>query len=113
LACHRRAFEWFGVIPTRLIIDNPSAITCACVRDPVAQRAYAECADRYGFKIDPCPPAAPGVKYVKGNFLPTRTFRDLVGLNEEARRSVLEEAGCAFMASLASSLWSVFSSRCP
>ncbi|MDE2448614.1 MAG: hypothetical protein KGO22_06560 [Gammaproteobacteria bacterium] len=34
-----------------------------------------------------------GVKYVKGNFLPTRTFRDLPDLNAQARRWVLEEAG--------------------
>jgi transposase len=102
LGCHRRAFEWFGAVPSRAIIDNPKcAITRACVRDPVVQRAYAECAEGYGFKIDPCPPADPakkgivesGVKYVKGNFLPTRTFRDLPDLNEQARRWVLEEAG--------------------
>ena len=102
LGCHRRAFEWFGAVPSRAIIDNPKcAITRACVRDPLVQRAYAECAEGYGFKIDPCPPADPakkgivesGVKYVKGNFLPTRTFRDLPDLNEQARRWVLEEAG--------------------
>jgi Integrase core domain len=102
LGCHRRAFEWFGAVPGRLIIDNPKcAITRACVRDPVVQRAYAECAEGYSFKIDPCPPADPakkgvvesGVKYLKGNFLPTRTFRDLTDLNEQARRWVLEEAG--------------------
>ena len=23
LGCHRRAFEWFGAVPARLIIDNP------------------------------------------------------------------------------------------
>ena len=81
LGCHRRAFEWFGAVPARVIIDNPKcAITKACARDPLVQRAYAECAEGYGFKIDPCPPADPakkgvveaGVKYVKGNFLPTR-----------------------------------------
>jgi hypothetical protein len=62
---------------------------------------YAECAEGYGFKIDPCPPADPakkgvverGVGYVKGNFLPTRAFRDLADLNAQARRWVLEEAG--------------------
>ena len=67
----------------------------------MVQRAYAECAEGYGFKIDPCPPADPakkgvvesGVKYVKGNFLRTRTFRDLTDLNEQVRRWVLEEAG--------------------
>ncbi len=102
LGCHRRGFEWFGAVPERVIIDNPKcAITRACSRDPLVQRAYAECAEGYGFKIDPCPPADPqkkgiveaGVKYVKGNFLPTRTFRDLIDLNDQARRWVMEEAG--------------------
>lgn len=102
LGCHRRAFEWFARVPDRLIIDNPKcAITRACARDPLVQRAYAECAEGYGFKIDPCPPADPakkgiveaGVKYVKRNFLPTRAFRDLTDLNQQARRWVLEEAG--------------------
>jgi len=102
LGCHRRAFEWFAAVPARVIIDNPKcAITRACARDPIVQRAYAECAEGYGFKIDPCPPADPqkkgiveaGVKYVKGNFLPTREFRDLSDLNGQARRWVLEEAG--------------------
>ena len=102
LGCHRRAFEWFGAVPARLIIDNPKcAITKACSRDPLVQRAYAECAEGYGFKIDPCPPADPakkgvveaGVKYVKGNFLPIRNFRDLADLNAQVRRWVMEEAG--------------------
>jgi len=102
LGCHRRAFEWFAAVPARLIIDNAKcAITRACARDPLVQRAYAECAEGYNFKIDPCPPHDPqkkgivesGVKYVKGNFLPTRTFRDLADLNEQARRWVLQEAG--------------------
>jgi transposase len=102
LGCHRRAFEWFGAVPQRLIIDNPKcAITRACARDPIVQRAYAECAEGYGFKIDPCPPADPqkkgiveaGVKYVKGNFLPTREFRNLADLNTQARAWVMAEAG--------------------
>ena len=102
LGCHRRAFEWFGAVPARLIIDNPKcAITKACVHDPLVSRAYAECAEGYGFRIDPCPPADPakkgiveaGVKYVKGNFLPLRQFRDLADLNARARRWVMEEAG--------------------
>lgn len=102
LGCHRRAFEWFGAVPERLIIDNPKcAITRACIHDPMVNRAYAECAEGYGFRIDPCPPADPqkkgiveaGVKYVKGNFLPTRSFRDLANLNAQARAWVLEEAG--------------------
>ncbi len=102
LGCHRRAFEWFAGVPERIVIDNAKcAITRACAQDPVVQRAYAECAEGYGFKIDPCPPHDPqkkgiveaGVKYVKGNFLPLREFRDLADLNAQARAWVLETAG--------------------
>ena len=102
LGCHRRAFEWFDGVPERVIIDNAKcAIVKACSFDPLVQRAYAECAEGYGFKIDACPPRDPqkkgiveaGVKYVKGNFLPTRVFRDLADLNAQARQWVMHEAG--------------------
>jgi len=102
LGCHRRAFEWFDGVPARVIIDNAKcAIVKACSFDPLVQRAYAECAEGYGFKIEACPPRDPqkkgiveaGVKYVKGNFLPTRTFCDLADLNAQARTWVMHEAG--------------------
>jgi transposase len=52
LACHRRAFEWFGGGVSRVIIDNAKcAITKACIHDPQVQRAYAECAEGYAFKV--------------------------------------------------------------
>jgi hypothetical protein len=84
LGCHRRAFEWFGGVPCKLIIDNPKcAITKACYHDPTVQRAYEECAEGFGFIISACPPRDPqkkgrvesGVKYVKNNFVPLRTFK--------------------------------------
>ncbi len=102
VGCHRRAFEFFGGVPARVIIDNPKcAITRACYHDPEVNRAYHECAEGYGFVISPCPVADPakkgivesGVKYVKRNFLPLREFRDLVDLNRQARAWVLETAG--------------------
>ena len=102
LGCHRRAFAWFGGVPGRLIIDNPKcAITRACVTDPSVQRAYAECAEGYGFKISPCPPRDPqkkgivesGVKYIKRNFLPLREFRDLADANRQLQDWVLGTAG--------------------
>ena len=102
LGCHRRALEWFGAVPARIIVDNAKcAIIKACSHDPLVQRAYAECAEGYGFKIDACPPHDPqkkgivesGVKYLKGNFLPTRQFRDLADLNAQARDWVMREAG--------------------
>jgi len=102
LACHRHAFEWFGGVPGRVIIDNPKcAITRACIHEPDVQRAYADCAEGYGFRIDPCPPRDPqkkgivesGVKYVKRGFLPLREFRDLADSNRQVQAWVMEDAG--------------------
>lgn len=102
LTCHRHAFEWFGGVPAKITIDNAKcAITKACARDPEVQRAYAECAEGYGFKIDPCPPRDPqkkgiveaGVKYVKRSFLPLREFRSLADANRQLADWILGEAG--------------------
>ena len=102
LGCHRRAFEFFGGVPQKLIIDNAKcAITKACFRDPVVQRAYGECAEGYGFIISPCPPADPkkkgrvesGVKYIKRNFMPLRDFRNLSDANRQLKDWILQTAG--------------------
>jgi transposase len=98
LSCHRRAFEWFGGVPHRLIIDNAKcAIIRACHREPTVQRAYAECAEGYGFKIDACPPRQPqkkgrveaGVKFIKRSFIPLREFRSLTEANQQLHSWVL------------------------
>jgi hypothetical protein len=53
LACHRHAFEAFGGIVGRVIIDNPQcAITKAGRYDPEVQRSYADCAEGYAFRIE-------------------------------------------------------------
>lgn len=80
LRLHRHAFEFFGAVPQRLVIDNLKAgILKASVEDPKVQRAYAECAEHYVFLIAPCRPRTPrhkgkvergGVAYVKGSFVP-------------------------------------------
>lgn len=102
LSCHRHAFEWFGGVPGRIIIDNPKcAIIRASIHEPEVQRSYAECAEGYGFKIDPCPPRDPqkkgivesGVKYVKRSFLPLREFRSLADANRQVQAWVMETAG--------------------
>ncbi len=94
LGCHRRAFEFLGGVPVKVVIDNPkAAITRACWRDPAVQRSYADMADSYGFLISPCPPREPkkkgiveaGVKYVKRNFLPLKEFRSLADANRQLR----------------------------
>lgn len=102
LGCHRRAFEWFGGGVSRVIIDNAKcAITRACVYEPTVQRAYADYAEGYAFKIDACPPRDPqkkgiveaGVKYIKGSFLPLRQFRDLADANRQLHEWIMQEAG--------------------
>ena len=81
LLCHRHAFEAFGGVPARIVLDNlKAAILRASVHAPAVQRAYRECALHYGFRIDPNPPRQPhlkgkvesGVHYVKRNFLAGR-----------------------------------------
>jgi transposase len=103
LGCHRRAFEWFGGVPKKIIIDNAKcAITKACYYDPAVQRSYADYAEGYGFIISPCPPYDPqkkgrvesGVKYVKKNFLPLRDFRNQISeANRQLKIWLLETAG--------------------
>ena len=102
LGCHRRAFEFFGGVPARIVIDNPKcAITKACYHDPEVQRAYAEIAEGYGFLISPCPPRDPqkkgivesGVKYIKNNFLPLRDFRDIADANRQLLEWIMGTAG--------------------
>jgi len=43
--------------------------TRACAQDPTVQRAYAGCAEGYGFKIDPFPPHDPQKKGIGGRLL--------------------------------------------
>jgi transposase len=102
LGCHRRAFEHFNGVPASCLINNlKAAITNACYYDPQVQRAYADCAEGYGFVITPCPVADPkkkgrvesAVKYVKNNFVPLRTFRSLADANAQLMQWVMEVAG--------------------
>ncbi len=102
LACHRRAFEWFGGVPARIIIDNAKcAIVRACYHDPEVQRSYAELAEGYGFLIAPCPVQDPkkkgrvesGVKYIKRSFLPLREFRSLADANRQIHEWIRSTAG--------------------
>lgn len=102
LGCHRRAFEHYNGVPASCMVDNlKAAIIRACYHDPQVQRAYADCAEGYGFIISPCPVADPkkkgrvesGVKYVKNNFAPLRTFRDLVDANAQLMQWVMSVAG--------------------
>lgn len=103
LRCHRHAFEFFGGVPRRVVLDNLKAgIAKRCWEEPQAQFAYRECAEHYGFLIDPHKPGKPehkgkveqgGVHYVKRNFLAGRDPGPQSDANREVLRWVEETAG--------------------
>ena len=103
LRLHRMAFEFFGGVPRRVVLDNlRAAIVHAALYDPEVQRSYRECAEHYGFLIAPCRPRTPehkgkveqgGVHYVKRNALAGRAFRDIHDGNRHLVRWCLEVAG--------------------
>jgi transposase len=93
---HVNAFAFFGGVPRRVVCDNLKAAIVQAIRDDVlVQQTYRECAEHYGFLIDPCRVQTPqhkgkveqgGVHYVKRNFLAGRTPARL----PDANRAVLE-----------------------
>ena len=98
LACHVRAFAYFGGVPERVVIDNLKAGIQKVVFDnPEVNRSYAELAEHYGFLIAPCRPKTPqhkgkvesGVHYVQRNFIAGREPCDL----EQGNRDLLAWCG--------------------
>lgn len=100
---HRVAFEFFGGVPRRVVLDNLKAgIVRAVLYDPEVQRSYRDFAVHYGFLIAPCRPRTPehkgkveqgGVHYVKRNALAGRVFRDAPDANRHLLRWCVEIAG--------------------
>ena len=81
LICHQHAFEFFQAVPRRIVLDNLKAAVIRAYTqedEPAVQQSYRECAEHYGFLIDPCLPRRPehkgkiesGVGYIKRGFLP-------------------------------------------
>jgi len=103
LLLHRNAFDFFGGVPKRVVIDNlKSAIIKAIWDDPQVQQSYRECAAHYGFLIAPCRPRTPehkgkveqgGVHYVKRNFLGGREPTTITQANQDVIVWCNEKAG--------------------
>ena len=93
LRCHRNAFNFFGGVPERVVIDNLKAAIVKAIRDdPAVQASYRECAMHYGFLIAPCRTRTPqhkgkveqgGVHYVKRNFLGGREATTITQANRD------------------------------
>lgn len=119
LLCHQHAFEFFGAVPQRIVLDNlKAAVIKAYTRDdePEVQQSYRECAEHYGFLIDPCLPRKPqhtpcparsaggalgegkvergGVGYLKQAFVPLLPEGTTVSeANRQLRKWLMTEAG--------------------
>ena len=100
---HIAAFEFFGGVPLRIVLDNLKAgIVKACLDDPEMQRTYRELCRHYDVVARPCRPRTPqhkgkvekgGVHYVKRNALAGRSFGDVDDGNRHLLRWCTEFAG--------------------
>jgi len=79
LGCHQRAFEFFGGVPQKVMVDNLKSAVLKRItgQDPVFNPKYLDFANHYGFRIVPCGIRKGNEKgivenavgYVKKNFL--------------------------------------------
>jgi transposase len=96
LACHQHAFEFFGGIPKKVMVDNlKSAVLQRVLGEaPVFNPQYLDFATHNGFTIAPCNVGKGnekgrvenGVGYVKKNFLAGLEIPDFSALNPAARQ---------------------------
>ena len=96
LSCHKNAFEFFGAVPQRIMVDNlKSAVLRRLTgQDPVFNPQYADFAKHYGFSISPCNPGKGNEKgrvenavgYVKKNLLAGLEAMDFAAIIPLARQ---------------------------
>jgi transposase len=95
LACHQNAFDAFGAVPGKIMVDNlKSAVLKRIIgQAPVFHPTYLDFANHYGFTIAPCGVRKAhekgrvenGVGYVKKNFLAGLDLPDFHALNPAAQ----------------------------
>lgn len=90
LAGHEQAFQHFGGVPDRVVIDNAKAMVLQHTRAAIRWHpTYADFAGYYGFRPWACAPHRPqtkgkveaGVKYVAHNALAGKRFHSWADLN--------------------------------
>jgi hypothetical protein len=95
LACHQNAFEFFGGIPKKIMIDNlkSAVLKRALGEAPVFNPKYLDFSKHCGFKIAPCSVGKGNEKgrvenavgYVKKNFLAGLDIPDFSALKPAAK----------------------------
>jgi len=94
LSAHEHAFEHFGGACQTLLYDRMRTVVAGLVEDGSRARLnekFSAFADHWGFAVRLCRPyraktkgkVESGVKYVKGNFVPGRSFADLEDFNAQ------------------------------
>jgi transposase len=96
LACHANAFEFFGGVPERVMVDNlrSAVLRHAMGQAPVFNPRYKDLADHFGFEIRACGVGQAhekgrvenAVGYVKKNFLAGLELSDFALVNPAARQ---------------------------
>jgi hypothetical protein len=94
LGCHQNAFDWFGAVPMKIMVDNlKSAVLKRIVgKAPIFNPKYLDFANHHGFTIVPCAVGKgnekgrveSGVGYVKKNFLAGLNIPDFSALKPAA-----------------------------
>jgi transposase len=115
--CHMRAFEFFGGVPERIVLDNlKSGILKPHTYDPIFNQAYAECARHYGFVIDPTKvrmarhkgKVERKVPVVRQQFLSSHERIDLREANYEVKKWCLDEYGMEIHGTIKQKPYQVF-----
>jgi len=96
LACHQHAFEYFGAVPEKIMIDNlkTGVLYRPTGQDIVFNPKYLDFAQHYGFRIKACGVrkgnekgrVENGVGYVKKNFLNGLELTHFEALNPAIKR---------------------------
>jgi len=95
LACHQNAFDFFGCVPKKIMVDNLKSAVLKRIlgRPPVFNPRYLDFANHYGFTIAPCNVGRGNEKgrvenavgYAKKNFLAGLEIPDFAALGPAAR----------------------------
>ena len=102
LQCHIEAFEFFGSVPKRLVLDNLKAgVIKPDIYDPEVNREYARLARHYGAIVDPCrsqhakdkPRVERQVPFVRESMWTGLSFGNVKHMRQHCRDWCLEEAG--------------------
>ena len=90
---HINAFQFFGGIPSRIILDNLKAgVIKSNIYDPTLNETYSELSRFYGFTIDPAKAYKPehkgkverSIRIVKEQLIAGKAYLDIDQANTEA-----------------------------